>query len=63
MSEENCFSSQNYELMVSTTLMIVIITTLVFGTFMAVVQKLWVPAKPIAGEAQSQQEHGHDVLN
>ena len=46
MSEENCFSRQNYELMVSTTLLIVIITTLVFGTFMAVVQKLWVPARP-----------------
>lgn len=31
---KDCFTSQNYELMVSTTLSIVIITTLIFATFM-----------------------------
>lgn len=30
----DCFTLQNYELMVSSTLMIVIITTLIFATFM-----------------------------
>ena len=34
--QTDCFSEQNYELMVSTTLSIVIITTIVFGTFMTV---------------------------
>lgn len=49
--DEDCFSSQNYELLVSTTLSIVIITTLFFGTFMAVVQKIWVP--PIKTASQN----------
>lgn len=36
-AEEYCFSAKNYELMVSTTIIIVYITTLIFGTFMPVV--------------------------
>jgi NhaP-type Na+/H+ or K+/H+ antiporter len=45
IKEEDCFTKQNTELMVSSTLVIVYITTLIFGTFMAVVQKIWVPSK------------------
>lgn len=40
---KDCFTSQNYELMVSTTLSIVIITTLIFATFMGHAQRLWAP--------------------
>ena len=39
----NCFSSENYDLVVSTTLMLVMLTTLIFGTFMDRVQKFLVP--------------------
>jgi hypothetical protein len=42
--EEYCFTQQNYELMVSTTLMICYITTIVFATFLKIVQKICVPA-------------------
>lgn len=31
---ENCYSKENYDLVVSTTLMLVMLTTLIFGTFM-----------------------------
>jgi len=43
--------------MVSTTLLIVYITTLIFGTFMAVVQKLWVPARAEANSVGHDQAH------
>ena len=39
----DCYSQENYELVVSTTLMLVMFTTLIFGTFMDVVQKFLVP--------------------
>ena len=55
--EEDCFSEKNYELMVSTTLLIVYITTLIFGTFMAIAQKYLVPANPNAID----HEHHGDV--
>ena len=42
---ENCYSKENYELVVSTTLMLVMLTTLIFGTFMDPVQKFLVPPK------------------
>jgi NhaP-type Na+/H+ or K+/H+ antiporter len=35
---DDCFTYDNYTLMVSTTLMLVVLTTLVFGTFMGIVQ-------------------------
>ena len=47
----NCYSKDNYELVVSTTLMLVMFTTLIFGTFMDAVQKILVPPKQ--GEAGS----------
>ena len=40
----SCFSQRAYETMVSTTLILVMLTTLIFGTFMAKVQQLLVPA-------------------
>ena len=42
----DCYSHDNYELVVSTTLMLVMLTTLIFGTFMDAVQKILVPPKP-----------------
>lgn len=63
MAEKDCFTAQNYELMVSTTLLIVMITTLVFGTFMAVVQKLWVPARIGAHESKQNDNHGTDAVD
>lgn len=42
---EDCYSKKNYELVVSTTLMLVMLTTLIFGTFMDSVQKFLVPPK------------------
>ena len=50
---ETCYSKEEYELLVSTTLMLVMFTTLIFGTFMDIVQKTLVPSKPGA-----EQEHG-----
>jgi NhaP-type Na+/H+ or K+/H+ antiporter len=41
----DCYSEDNYELVVSTTLMLVMLTTLIFGTFMDFVQKKLVPPK------------------
>jgi NhaP-type Na+/H+ or K+/H+ antiporter len=38
----SCFDYDNYKMLVSTTLMLVVLTTLVFGTFMAVVQSFLV---------------------
>jgi len=52
---ENCYSQDNYELVVSTTLMLVMFTTLIFGTFMDKVQKILVP--PQAGQHQSSDIH------
>ena len=43
---EDCYSPENYDLAVSTTLMLVMLTTLIFGTFMDPVQKFLVPPKP-----------------
>lgn len=45
-----CYSKDNYELVVSTTLMLVMLTTLIFGTFMDAVQKILVPPKEGAVE-------------
>ena len=42
---EYCYTTENYELAVSTTLTLVMITTLLFGTFMDPVQKFLVPSK------------------
>lgn len=41
----DCYSKKNYELVVSTTLMLVMLTTLIFGTFMDATQKWLVPPK------------------
>lgn len=41
---KTCFSEQAYKTMVSTTLILVMLTTLIFGTFMGKVQKMLVPA-------------------
>ena len=43
---EECYSQESYDLAVSTTLMLVMMTTLLFGTFMDPVQKILVPPKP-----------------
>lgn len=42
---EECYSQETYDLAVSTTLMLVMMTTLLFGTFMDPVQKILVPPK------------------
>ena len=42
---EYCYTEENYELVVSTTLTLVMLTTLLFGTFMDPVQKYLVPPK------------------
>lgn len=42
-ADDSCFSSQIYDLFVSTTLIIVMLTTLIFGTFMGRVQILLCP--------------------
>lgn len=42
----DCLSSTNYNVLVSTTLVLVVITTLVFGSFMGKVQQLLVPGSP-----------------
>jgi NhaP-type Na+/H+ or K+/H+ antiporter len=60
IKEEDCFTKQNTELMTSSTLVIVYITTLFFGTFMAVVQKIWVPAKAEANLVDLDHEHGNE---
>ena len=44
---DDCYSKKNYDLVVSTTLMLVMLTTLIFGTFMDCVQKFLVPPKPV----------------
>ena len=41
------YPPENYDLVVSTTLMLVMLTTLIFGTFMDPVQKILVPPKPV----------------
>lgn len=41
--KEGCYTQDNFDLVVSTTLIIVIISTLLFGTFMKPVQKCLVP--------------------
>lgn len=42
---EGCYTQKNYDLVVTTTLALVYITTLIFGTFMTFVQKKLVPPK------------------
>lgn len=41
---KTCFTEPAYRTMVSTTLILVMMTTLIFGTFMGKVQKMLVPA-------------------
>ena len=60
IKEEDCFTKQITELMTSSTLVIVYITTLFFGTFMATVQKIWVPAKAEATLVDLDHEHGNE---
>ena len=47
----DCYTKDEYELVVSSTLMLVMFTTLIFGTFMDAVQKILIPPKPSAGQA------------
>lgn len=41
--EKDCYSAQNFDLMVTTTFVLVVFTTLVFGTFMALMGRILVP--------------------
>lgn len=41
----DCYSLQNYDLMVTTTFFLVVFTTLVFGTFMALMGRILVPPR------------------
>lgn len=41
---EKCMAQQNYDVLVSSILMLVMATTLIFGTFMGKVQKILVPS-------------------
>jgi NhaP-type Na+/H+ or K+/H+ antiporter len=43
-SPSECLLGQNYDVLVSTTLVLVMLTTLIFGTFMGKVQQLLVPS-------------------
>jgi len=42
--KENCFSEQNFELMITTTFALIVFTTVVFGSFMALIGRIFVPA-------------------
>ena len=55
---ENCYSRENYELVVTTTLSLVMLTTLIFGTFMDPVQKILVPSKKGEEEAEALSHDG-----
>ena len=57
-----CYSKKNYDLVVSTTLMLVVLTTLIFGTFMDCVQKFLVPPKPVARGTISDNAAAHSML-
>jgi NhaP-type Na+/H+ or K+/H+ antiporter len=39
----SCFTDQNYDLMVTTTFALVVFTTLVFGSFMTLISRIFVP--------------------
>jgi len=56
----DCYSESNYDLVVSTTLMLVMFTTLLFGTFMDVVQNFLVP--PIPGSAVPENLRHHSQV-
>lgn len=43
-----CYTKENYEMVVSSTLLLVMLTTLIFGTFMDPVQKYLVPPQKSA---------------
>jgi NhaP-type Na+/H+ or K+/H+ antiporter len=53
----DCFSYQNYDLMVTTTFVLVVFTTLVFGTFMALMGRILVPPK----QTDVEPEHAQDA--
>lgn len=42
----DCFEEKNYDLMVTTTFALVVITTLGFGSFMALIGNIFVPSDP-----------------
>lgn len=54
-----CYTSQNYDLMVTTTFALVVFTTLVFGTFMALIGKIFAPPKKVEKkEVEKPEWHG-----
>ena len=59
----DCFSIQNYDLMVTTTFAIVVFTTLVFGTFMAMVGRIWVPPKVKEEHDDLNESHHHLIVH
>ena len=46
----DCYSEENFELMITTTFALIVFTTVVFGFLMAWIGSIVVPAKPTAGE-------------
>lgn len=46
LEDEGCISKVNYDILVSSTLILVVITTLLFGNFMGKVQSILVPETP-----------------
>lgn len=55
---DDCFSKQNYEMIVTSTLVLVIFTTVFFGTFMEMLGRIIVPPKPEDMELEGEKDHG-----
>jgi NhaP-type Na+/H+ or K+/H+ antiporter len=53
---DDCFTKQNYEMIVTTTLVLVIFTTVFFGTFMSMLGRIIVPPKK-----EDMEEHEMDM--
>jgi len=47
---KDCYSTQNFDLMVTTTFVLIVFTTLVFGSFMALMGRILVPPKKVEVE-------------
>jgi NhaP-type Na+/H+ or K+/H+ antiporter len=55
LANDECFKKNTYEMLVSSTLAIVMMTTLLFGTFMPAVQKILCP--PTIADQEDVQKH------
>ena len=61
--EKGCYTTEQYELSVTLTMIMVMVTTLLFGTFMKVVQKCLVPPKAEdAAEIEEDRKHAKKTV-